>query len=140
MAALTDTLALFFGRPVADETGLKGTYKVTLEVPMEAEAGMMRNVMRSSGDEPPSGGAGAGTRGGGRGGDPGDGGSPRVPPKELVTPGCSDPMQVMMEGSYVAPDAALTKTLLKLGLRLQLGRAEIETIVVDHLEKTPTGN
>jgi uncharacterized protein (TIGR03435 family) len=49
-------------------------------------------------------------------------------------------MQVLMEGSYVAPDAALTKTLLKLGLRLQLGRAEIETIVVDHLEKTPTGN
>jgi uncharacterized protein (TIGR03435 family) len=45
-----------------------------------------------------------------------------------------------MEGSYTAPDAALIKTLQKLGLRLQLGRAAIHTIVIDHLEKEPTGN
>jgi uncharacterized protein (TIGR03435 family) len=125
---------------VADETGLKGTYKVTLEVPAETEAGMTLNVIRANGLEPPPGGGGA-ARGGGRaGGDPGAGGGPPAPPKELVTPGCSDPMQIMMEGSYSAPDAGLIKALLKIGLKLQLGRAAIETIVVDHLEKTPTGN
>jgi len=140
MAALADTLATFLSRPVADETGIKGTYKVTLEIPAEAEAGMMMNLLRSNGDEPPTGG-GAGTRGGGgRGGDAGAGGERPAPPKEAVTPGCSDPMQVLMEGSYTAPDAALIKALQKIGLKLQLGRAAIATIVVDHLERTPTGN
>ena len=142
MAALADTLTLVLGRPVADETGLQGTYKVTLEVPAEAEAGMTMNVMRSNGDEPPLTG-GTGTRGGGGGrggGDPGaDGGRP-APPKEAVTPGCSDPMRLMMEGSFVAPDAALIRALPELGLKLQLGRANIDTIVVDHLEKMPTEN
>ena len=120
-------------------TGLKGAYKVTLEGPAETGAGMTPNVMRASGLEPPSG--GGGTRGGGRaGGDPGAGGGPPAPRRELVTPGCSGPMQIVTEGSYSAPDAGLIKELLKIGLKLQLGRAAIETIVVDHLEKTPAGN
>jgi uncharacterized protein (TIGR03435 family) len=47
---------------------------------------------------------------------------------------------MLTEGSFVAPDAALTKTLQKLGLKLQPVRANVETIVVDRLKKTPVAN
>jgi hypothetical protein len=40
-------------------------------------------------------------------------------------------MQIMMEGSYTAPDAGLIKALLRIGLKLQLGRAAFHTIVVE---------
>jgi uncharacterized protein (TIGR03435 family) len=40
-----------------------------------------------------------------------------------------------------APDAAIVKAVQQqLGLTLQSGKAPIETIVVDHLEKIPTEN
>jgi len=38
MAALADALTLFLGRPVVDQTKMEGNYRVTLELPAEAEA------------------------------------------------------------------------------------------------------
>ncbi len=143
MPALADTLTLFLGHPVLDHTGLNGTYKVTLEVPAEAEAGMTRNVILASGEDPPPGpgAGGGGSRGGGRTApEPGPDGNAPAPPRNAVSQGCSDPMRILAEGSFVAPDAALTKALQKLGLKLQPAKATIETIVVDRLNKTPTGN
>jgi uncharacterized protein (TIGR03435 family) len=136
MAALADALTKFLGRPVVDQTGIEGKYKVTLEIPAEAEAGMMMNMMRSRGLPPPLGGGGrkGGGGGGGAGGDP-----PPPPPPDLVSPGCPDPFTLLGD-AVGAPDAAISKALQQIGLRLQQGRAPIETVVVDHLEKTPTEN
>ena len=39
-----------------------------------------------------------------------------------------------------SPDSAIIKAVQQLGLTLQPGRAPIDTIIVDHLEKTPTEN
>jgi uncharacterized protein (TIGR03435 family) len=143
MPALAEALTLLLGRPVADETGRAGTFRVALEVPPEAVAGMTVNVMRANGDEPPAGGGATGSGGGRAGGrstpEAPDGG-PAPPPPGRGPVGCSDPMRLVMEGSWVAPDAALIKATRKLGLTLHLGRADIDTIVVDRLEQTPTGN
>ena len=51
-------------------------------------------------------------------------------------------------GSFGAPDAnapdipgtPIFESVKKLGLELQSRKAPIETIIVDHLEKTPTAN
>jgi uncharacterized protein (TIGR03435 family) len=134
MAALADALTLFLHRPVVDQTGMEGKYKVTLDIPAEAEAGILMNMMRDRG-LPPPGGGGGGRKGGGGGA----GGDPPPPPPELVAPGCPDPISLLGDG-VGAPDAAITKALQQLGLKLQQGRAAIETIVVDRLEKAPTEN
>jgi uncharacterized protein (TIGR03435 family) len=39
-----------------------------------------------------------------------------------------------------AAGPALIATVERFGLKLESGKMPIETIVVDHLEKTPTGN
>jgi uncharacterized protein (TIGR03435 family) len=130
MPALADALTLFLGRPVVDKTAMKGNYKVTLEIPAETEAGMMTNMMSARGMPPPPGG------GGGRGGAGSE--APR-PPSNLVSPGCPDPISLLGDG-VGAPDAGIVKAVQQLGLKLQQGRAPIETIVVDHLEKAPTEN
>jgi len=132
MSALADALTLFMKKPVVDQTGMMGNYKVTLTIPAEAEAAMMLNIM--GGALPPGGGGGG--RGGGRGG---PGGDPIPPPPDLVSPGCPDPVSLLGE-VLGPPDAALIKAVQQLGLKLQIGRAPIETIVVDRLEKTPTEN
>lgn len=131
MAAFADALTLFLGRPVVDQTGMEGNYRVTLELPAEAEVGMMMNMLRAAGMPPPVVGGG-----GGRGG---TGGDPPPPPPNLVSPGCPDPITLLSD-VVGAPDAAIAKAVQLLGLRLQSGRAPVETIVVDHLEKTPTEN
>ena len=69
----------------------------------------------------------------------GPGGDAPAPPPNLVSPGCPEPMAFLAEG-VGAPDGAITKALLPLGLKLQRGRAPIDTIVVDRLENTPTEN
>lgn len=132
MAAFADALTLFLGRPVVDETGIEGNYRVILELTGEAEAGVMMNIIRPEGVPLPSAGGG-----GGRGG-PGGGDAP-PPPPNLVSPGCSDPTALLSD-LVATPDAAIMKAVQPLGLRLEPGRAPIDTIVVDHLEKTPTEN
>ena len=135
MAALADALTMFLGRPVVDQTGMEGKYKVTLEIPAEAEAGMMMNMMSARGMPPPPPGGGGGRKGGGGGA----GGDPPPPQPNFVSPGCPDPISLLGD-AVGAPDAALIKAVQPLGLKLQQGRAPIETIVVDHLEKAPTEN
>jgi uncharacterized protein (TIGR03435 family) len=142
MAAFADALTLFLGRPVMDETGLKGNYRVTLELPAEAEAGMMMNMDRGRGLLPPPAGAAGGRGGmGGEKGLPGPPFSPPPPPpREVASPGCPDPISLLLSDVVGAPDGAIIKAVQQLGLKLQQGRAPIDTIVVDHLEKTPTEN
>jgi uncharacterized protein (TIGR03435 family) len=139
MAAFADALTLFLGKPVVDETGVEGDYRVILELTGEAEAGVMMNIIRPEGLPLPSAGGGGG-RGGPGGGDltPPPPPPPGPPPND-VSPGCPNPITLL--GDVVGtPDAAIVKALQPLGLRLQTGRAPIDTIVVDHLEKTPTEN
>ena len=111
MAALADSLAPFVDRPVIDETGLKGNYQVTLEMPMEDLMRMARARVPEIANLPGAGGGG-----------PGAGGAAGAPT-------ASDP-----SGS------SIFQTVQQLGLRLEPRKAPVETIVVDHLEKTPTEN
>ena len=129
MASLADALTPFLDRPVVDETGLKGDYKLALDLPMEAMFAMMQNMARGRGPGP---GPGRGGDAGGRGGfgdDPGRGGPG----------GCIDP-GALASGGADASSAALFQAVQKLGLKLQPHKAQVDTIVVDHLEKTPSEN
>jgi uncharacterized protein (TIGR03435 family) len=132
MAAFADALTMFLARPVVDKTGMAGNYRVVLTLSGEAEAGIMANMMRSLGLPPPAPGTG-----GGRGG-PGVGPAP-PPPPEVASPGCEDPVTLIGDGAG-SPDSAIIKAVQQLGLTLQSVRAPIDTVIVDHLEKTPTEN
>ena len=132
MAAFADALTMFLARPVVDKTGMAGNYRVVLTLSGEAEAGMMANMMRGRGMPPPPPGAG-----GGRGGPVGGPAPP--PPPEIASPGCADPFTLIGD-AVASPDSAIIKAVQQLGLTLQPGRAPIDTIIVDHLEKTPTEN
>ena len=132
MSAFADALTLFLARPVVDRTGMTGNYRVVLTLSAEAEAGMMANMMRARGLPPPAPGGGGGRVGPG-------GGPTAPPPPEIAAPGCADPFSLLGDATG-SPDSAIIKAVQQLGLTLQFSRAPIETIVVDHLEKTPTEN
>lgn len=143
MQNFADTLAPFVDKPVIDETELQGTYKATLDLPMEVMFSMMQNTMRANGlPGPGQGGFGRPGDGGGRGtGDggpggrgPGDGG----PGGRGGLQGC-DPAEVLANGTDPS-NAALFQAVQKLGLRLQVRKAPFDTIVIDRIEKTPTDN
>lgn len=137
MPVLADTLTPFLDRPVVDVTGLKGTYKVALDLPLEVMFAMMQNVVRTAGLPPPGqfggpggpGGGGPGGRGGGFGGGPGGG-----------LPGCPDPGAALTASGPDTSDTAIFQAVQKLGLKLQARKAPFDTIIVDHLEKMPTEN
>jgi uncharacterized protein (TIGR03435 family) len=133
MAALADALTTFLAKPVADNTGMQGSYRVILNLPAEAEAGILVNLIGGRGLPPPPPGGFAGRKGGG--GDP-DG--PRPRPND-IGPGCPEPITLLNDG-VGAPDRAIVKAVAALGLNLQAGKAQIDTIVIDRLEKTPTAN
>jgi uncharacterized protein (TIGR03435 family) len=119
MAGLADLLTGMTDRPVVDMTGLAGDYQVALDVSMEALIGGLAKAQGLA--------FGAGGPGGGRGGfGGGRGGGGQT---QGQTDGASDP-----SGNVVAASAE------KLGLKLEPRKAPVETIVVDHLEKTPTEN
>lgn len=132
MTAFADALTMFLARPVVDKSGMTGNYRLVLTLSGEAEAGMMANMMRGRGLPPPAPGVG-----GGRGGP--KGGPEAPPPPEIASPGCADPFTLIGDG-IGSPDSAIIKAVQQLGLTLQPGRAPIDTIIVDHLEKTPTEN
>lgn len=123
MAGLADLLTGMTDRPVVDMTGLAGDYQVTLDVSPEALIGGMARAQGLTFG--PGGPGGPGGFGGGRGGGRGDGGGPN----QVQTDSASDPT-----GNLVAASVE------KLGLKLEARKAPVETIVVDHLEKTPTEN
>lgn len=132
MQDLADTLSPFLDRPVLDSTGLKSSFKISLNLPMEVMIGMIQNRARESGFAF----AGPGGRGpgdfGGRG--PGDG-----PGGRGLPPGCPDPA-ALFSGAADASNAPIFQAVQKLGLKLQAKKAPFDTIVVDHLEKEPTDN
>ena len=142
MSDFADTLARLLGQPVSDQTGLKGTYAITLDLNEEAMAGMTVNMSRSEGLPAPGGGGGGGRNGGGRGGpEPNGGGRGATPPGAPAgTPGCPDMMSSIVAAIPEAPDPTIIKAVQKNGLKLQRGRAPIDTIVIDHLDKIPTSN
>ena len=130
MQDLADTLAPFLDKPVIDATALRGTYKATLDLPMDVMLTMMQNMMRANGlPGPGQGGFGRGGDGGGRG----PGGGPGGPQ------GC-DPGDALANGGVDTSSAALFRAVQKLGLRLQTRKAPFDTIVIDRIEKTPTDN
>jgi len=133
MRDLADTLAPFFDKPVVDATELTGTYKATLDLPMEAMFTMMQNAMRANGmPDPGQGGFGRGPGDGGLGGPEGPGG--RGGP-----PGC-DPGTILANGGGDTSNAAIVRAVQKLGLKLEARKAPFDTIIIDHLEKMPTEN
>ena len=92
---------------------------------------MMQNSARSTGfGGGPGGGFGPG---GGRGGPGGDG-----PGGGRGGPGGCDP-GAAAQGDTNSSNA-LFEAVKQLGLRLEPRKAPFDTIVVDHLEKTPTDN
>lgn len=132
MSAFADTLTPFLDRPVLDGTGLKGSYKASLKLPMELMFSMMQNMIRSSGLPPPPGGGPGGPGGGfgGPGGGPDGGGR---------GPGGCDP-GAAFNGGVDTSSAALFQAVQKLGLKLEARKAPFDTIVVDRIEKQPTEN
>ena len=133
MRDLADTLAPFFDKPVVDATELTGTYKATLDLPMEAMFTMMQNAMRANGmPDPGQGGFGRGPGDGGLGGPAGPGG--RGGPQ-----GC-DPGTILANGGEDTSNAAIVRAVQKLGLKLEARKAPFDTIIIDHLEKMPTEN
>ncbi len=117
MAAFADMLTQFTDRPVLDMTELKGAYQVTLELSMQEMLEMART--RVPGLPLPPGG---GFPGAGLGG-PGAPGAPNPPT-------AADP----------SGGATIFQAVQQFGLKLEPRKAPVETIVVDHAEKTPTEN
>lgn len=135
MQDLADTLSPFLDRPVLDQTGLKSSFKLSLNLPMEVMIGMIQNRARASGFPFPGpggfGGRGPGGPGGFDGRGPGDG--------RGLPPGCPDPATLFSNASD-ASSAPIFAAVQKLGLKLTSKKAPFDTIVVDHLEKSPTEN
>jgi len=94
-----------------DKTGLTGHYQLALDVSMEDMRTFMSKQSFPGGGGPPPGDFGGG----------GGGGS--------AASGDSEPA-----------GASILASLQQLGLKLETQKAEIEVVVVDHLEKTPLEN
>jgi uncharacterized protein (TIGR03435 family) len=111
MAGLAELLTSFVDRPVLDMTEMKGSYQVTLDLSMQ-------DIMAAAQASGAMGGRGFGGAFGGG-----------APGANVTVPTASDPS-----------GGAVFNAVQKLGLKLDARKAPVETIVVDHLEKTPTEN
>jgi len=111
MASVVNMLAALLGRPVVDQTGLKGNYDFDLEYTPDESPRM------SPGGAPtpvPS----------ARGGAPGAG--------ETQVPSASTPSN----DGVTLLDAVQSQ----LGLKLEAKKGPVDVVVVDHIEKAPTEN
>ncbi len=110
MSDLADMLTPFLDHPVVDQTDLKGSYQVGLELTMEE---MMR-VARMSGMMGAMGGPAA----------------PGAPAADASHPA----------DAASNPSSSLFAAIQKLGLKLENRKLPVDTITVVHVEKTPTEN
>jgi uncharacterized protein (TIGR03435 family) len=104
-------------RQIVDRTGLKGNYQVSLEIPLAA----LMAMAREAGFNVPAGGA-APARGGATGSN--------APAGSVEA---SDP-------AGGASGASVFDAVEALGLKLEGGKAPVERLVVEHVEKTPSEN
>jgi len=124
MASLANMLTPFLERPVIDGTGLKGTYQIALDLPNESMISLIQNL------------AGAGSFQGGFPGFPGGGfGGGFANPGGVPGGGGGS-----VPGGASNPTASMLQTIQQLGLKLQPRKAPVDTIVIDHLERTPVEN
>lgn len=136
MSAFVDALSMFLNKPVVDATGLKGDYKVVLDINAETMQAMNRNMADYNGLPAPGGGGGGGKRG-----PDGGAGPPPPPPPPSMPPDGRNLMQCLQSvGDSDGSTSRLFKAVEKLGLDLKQGRAPVDTVIVDHLEKSPTEN
>jgi len=115
VANLTDFLSRTLDRPVLDETGLTAKYDISLNwtpEPGEGPMGMKMAMIGPAGGPPPAGGGGAA------------GGGPEGHPEIPAAGGPPLPIALQQQ----------------LGLRLEPKKLPLEMVVVDHIEKVPTGN
>jgi uncharacterized protein (TIGR03435 family) len=112
MAGLAEILTRFADHPVIDMTGLKGNYQVALDLSMEEMRNVARAMAAQSGIALPGGGGGGG------------GGGSTSPADAASTPSGTSVLGAVQQ----------------LGLKLEPRKSPVETIVVDHLEKSPTEN
>jgi len=115
MAAFADLLTQLVDRPVVDMTDLKGSYQVSLEIPVEDIMNIARRMAPNLGIGPDIGGIGAVA------------GAP--PATGLAGIAASDPS-----------GGKIFQALQQLGLKLDSQKMPIDTVVVDQIEKTPTEN
>jgi len=115
MQQLADTLSAFMDRPVVDKTRLEDSYKVALEIPFEEMIRMAQKLTPDLANSLP----------------PNIGG-----PGSLVgaTPNIGG------LGASTPSGRGLFDAVQKLGLKLVSQKAPVETLVIDHIEKTPTEN
>jgi len=110
MEQVAASLDRFVDRPVVDQTGVTGTFKLTLDIPMAD----LLAAARASGLNVPTPGGGAGFGGAGAG----------------PAAGPSDPAG----GS----STTILKSVEKMGLKLEPRKGSVQYLVIDRLEKTPT--
>jgi uncharacterized protein (TIGR03435 family) len=110
MEELAAALTSFVDRPVEDRTGLKGNYQVTLDFSM----GDLLNAARAAGLAVPPGALGTAS----------GAASAAAPADAASTPG----------------DTSVFAAIQQLGLRLEPRKDQVDVVVIDHLEKTPTEN
>jgi uncharacterized protein (TIGR03435 family) len=115
MANFADLLTQFVDLPVMDMTGLEGFYQVSLEIPKEELLTIAQRMLPKMGMPLPAGISGAGAL---IGAAPGAGGL-----------AASDPS-----------GGGIMQAVQKLGLKLDSRKVPMETLIVDHIEKTPTEN
>ena len=114
MESLVDTLAPMVDKPIVDMTGLKGTYQFAMDLPVEDLLAVAQRSAAQAGIQLPIGAS-----------VPVAAGTPGTNPGDAATPGAG---------------SGVFSALEKLGLKLDARKAPVDTIVVDHLEKTPTEN
>jgi uncharacterized protein (TIGR03435 family) len=123
MVSLANMLTPFLERPVIDGTGLKGAYQIALDLPYDSMTSVIQNL------------TGAGSV---------QGGFPGVPVGGFGG-GFGNPAGLQGGGGLVPVGASNTtalmlRTVQQLGLKLQPRKTPVDTIVIDHLEKTPLEN
>jgi uncharacterized protein (TIGR03435 family) len=112
MTDFVDLLTQLLDRPVVNMTELKGAYQVSLELPQEELAGFAQRIASKAGLPLPTNASAL------AGAAPGAGG-----------PTASDPS-----------GGSIFRAVQQLGLKLDSRKAPVETLVIDHIEKTPTEN